>query len=105
MRQMDTDKYKLGKYKSQYDPWGSLYFPEKKEPIMIDKDKVLDMIDSKIMEHQKNVTQSLREVNAAIGNQDVQGAQSKSVDVAKHQAKIEALNEIREQIRLWTKPQ
>lgn len=72
---------------------------------MIEKDKVLDMIDKKIMEHQKNVTESLREVNAAIGNLYPQDAQRKSVEVAKHQAKVEALNEIRRQISLWCKPQ
>ena len=72
---------------------------------MIDKDKVIGMIDKKIIEHQKSVTQSLKEVNAAIGKADVTDAQAKSVDVAKHQAKIDALNEIREQIRLWCKSQ
>lgn len=72
---------------------------------MIEKEKVLDMIDKKIMEHQKNITESLREVNAAISNLDTQDAQRKSVDVAKHQAKVDALNEIKKQISLWCKPQ
>jgi hypothetical protein len=72
---------------------------------MIEKDKVLDMIDKKIVEHQESVTQSLREVNAAIGNLDHQDAQRKSVEVAKHQAKVDALNELKKQVSLWRKPQ
>jgi hypothetical protein len=72
---------------------------------MIDKDKVLDMINKQIIEHQKSVTQSLKEVNDAIRQGDVSLAQRKSGDVSCSRAKIEALNDIYEQVRLWTKPQ